>query len=355
MTGTLTRRNALVLTVGAGVSACAPQELGSAPTGDPAGCWPTPVAPLALPFAVQEIYPAAHKGRIHVAGGLLGEGGRVVGVSDRHAAFDPATGATAMLRALPWPRHHPQLLSHAGRLLMLGGFATMPGAVTWIMTTDTLAYYDAADAWAPLAPAAQPHAECVAASLGQRVHLVGGRSPRGAANAAYQDHADSTQHLVFDPAANSWTTAAPALAPRNSAAGAVIDGLWHVAGGRTVTGGPTDAHEVYDEKEDRWRNAAPMPKGSGAGGNAAAVLGGALYVFGGEVFGQGGSGGVVHPEVWRYNPGADAWSAAAPMPTPRHGLGAVAVGGSIYTVGGARRPSGSETSSVIERFTRDRC
>jgi N-acetylneuraminic acid mutarotase len=312
---------------------------------DAAGCW---TAQPPLPFAVQEIYPAAHNGRIHIAGGLLGEGGRVAGVSDRHIACDPATGSTATLASLPARRHHPYAVELKGRIYLLGGFGSDPDRVTWIMSTDTLLYDDAGNAWSAREPAPEPHAEVVAASLGEHIHVVGGRRPRSAANAAYGDHEDVDRHIVYDPAANSWSKAAPALSARNSAAGAVIGSFWHVVGGRSMAGGPSDAHEVYDPKEDRWRTAAPMPQGSGAGGNAAATLGGALYVFGGEYF-SGGAGGV-HAEVWRYDPKTDSWTAAAPMPTPRHGLGAVAIGDAIWLVGGAKRPSGNDTSATVERF-----
>lgn len=345
----ITRRTTLL---GAGALAACSQpptpDSGVSPTtpvSNPAGCWS---AKRPLPFAVQEIYPAVHNGRIHVTGGLLGEGGRVTGVSDRHIAYDPAYGASADLAALPAPRHHPHAVSHGGRLYLFGGFDTNPGAVNWIMSTETLLYDDAANSWTPLEAAPQPHAEVVATSLGDRIHIVGGRRPKAAANATYGDHEDVDRHLVFDPAANSWSTAAPALSARNSAAGAVIGGLWHVAGGRHVANGPSDAHEVYDPKEDRWRSAAPMPKGSGAGGNAAGALNGALYVFGGEYFDDGGR---VHPEVWRYDPKADAWTAATPMPTPRHGLGAVVIGDAVWLVGGAKKPSGNDTSDAVERFS----
>ena len=300
-----------------------------------------------LPFAVQEIYPAAHRGRIHIAGGLVGEGGRVTGVSDRHIAYDPKTETSMALASLPAPRHHPHAVDHDGRLYLLGGFGANPGAIDWIMSTDTLIYDDAANRWGKLAPAPEPHAEVVATSLGDRIHIVGGRRPKGAPNGAYGDHEDVDRHLVFDPAAGTWSKAAPALSKRNSAAGAEIDGIWHVVGGRSMVGGPTDAHEVYDPKEDRWRNAAPMPKGAGAGGNAAGVLDSILYVFGGEYFDNGGR---VHPEVWAYDPGKDAWTPAAPMPTPRHGLGAVTIGGAIWLVGGAKKPSGNDTSNTVESF-----
>lgn len=338
----LTRRSA-ILAAGAGLATACTNQPGEA-LAPAAPQWS--VKPP-LPFAVQEIYPALHKGRIHVVGGLLGEGGRVVGVSDRQVAYDPATGASELLAALPAPRHHPQAVSVGGRLYLLGGFATNPGAVNWIMQDQTLVLDDAARAWRTLAAAPSPHGESTAAVVGQRIHIVGGRAPKGAANLAYGDHADTDHHLVYDVGANAWSRAAPALSKRNSAAGAVIGGLWHVAGGRHVSDGPSDAHEVYDPKEDRWRTAAPMPKDSGAGGNAAGVIAGKLYVFGGEYFHDGGK---VHAEVWAYDPKTDVWEAAAPMPTPRHGLGGITIGDGIWLVGGAKKPSGVETTDAVERF-----
>lgn len=301
-----------------------------------------------LPFAVQEIYPALHKERIHIAGGLLGQDGRVVGVSDRHIAYDPRSGISTELARLPAHRHHPNAVDHNGKLYLLGGFGTNPGAVNWIMSTDTLAYDDAGNTWSALKPAPAPHGEVVATSLASGIHIVGGRKPKSAANLAYGDHEDTDHHMVFDPAANSWSTAAPALSARNSATGAVIAGAWHVVGGRSIAGGPTDAHEVYDAKEDRWRNAAPMPKGSGAGGNACGTVDGKLYVFGGEYFDNGGR---VHPEAWMYDPATDAWLSMPPMPTPRHGLGGVTFHSWIVLLGGAKKPSGNDTTDTVEVFS----
>lgn len=339
----LTRRTAL-LSAGASLATACSQSPPVAPAfaGNPSGCWK---AMPPLPFAVQEIYPAPYVGRIHILGGLLSEGGRVVGVSDRHIAYDPKTGVSETLPPLSAPRHHPQVVS-LGRLYVLGGFGTNPGTVNWIMQSETRIYR--AGSWYSAAPAPAPHAESVATAIDRRIHIVGGRTPKGSANLAYGDHADTDHHLVLDVTDHKWSKAAPALTKRNSAAGAIINGRWHVAGGRHVTDGPSDAHEVYDPKEDRWRKAAPMPKGSGAGGNAAVALNGALYVFGGEYFENGGK---VHAEVWRYDPKADAWDAATPMPTPRHGLGAVVIDDAAYLVGGAKKPSGSETSDAVERFT----
>jgi len=52
----------------------------------------------------------------------------------------------------------------------------------------------------------------------------------------------------------------------------------------------------------------------------------------------------------RYDPAADTWQTdLAPMPTPRHGLGVVAVGGAIYVLGGGPQP-GDTRSNLVEVF-----
>ena len=61
----LTRRNA-ILSAGAGLAVACTD--GPALSNRKPG-YNTTLKPL--PFAVQEIYPAAHRGRIHIAGGLL--------------------------------------------------------------------------------------------------------------------------------------------------------------------------------------------------------------------------------------------------------------------------------------------
>lgn len=350
----ITRRTAIALTA-IGLPACsvrqepspdlAPQAARATPTSG-STCWS---ARAPLPFAVQEIYPIAHRGRIHLAGGLVGEDSRVVGVSDRHIAYDPVSGDSQTLAALPSARHHPQLVSAGDKLYCLGGFETLANMVNWIMSAQALVYDDATG-WTARAEAPEPHAETVAGVLNNRIHIVGGRRNTGADNMSYGDHTDSDSHLVYHPDANTWERAAPALTSRNSAAGVVINGLWHVVGGRQVSGGPLDVHEVYDPSEDRWREAAPMPQGIGAGGNAAGVINGTLYAFGGEFF-SGANGGGVHAEVCAYNPASDEWEIVGEMPTPRHGLGGVTIGDAIYAVGGATRPSGNGTSAAVESLS----
>ncbi len=54
-----------------------------------------------------------------------------------------------------------------------------------------------------------------------------------------------------------------------------------------------------------------------------------------------------------YDPAADAWASHAPMPTPRHGLGAAVVGDAIHVAGGGPVNGGGVQSAVHETFTLD--
>ena len=52
-----------------------------------------------------------------------------------------------------------------------------------------------------------------------------------------------------------------------------------------------------------------------------------------------------------YEPAGNRWIAMAPMPTPRHGIGAAVVGAQIYVPGGGREP-GFAATDVNEAYTR---
>jgi hypothetical protein len=337
----LDRRAVLAGLGSAGLVACQPMPV-TQHSQD--GVWRTGES---LPLAVQEIYPALHGGRVHVAGGFVAENGTIIGPTDRHFACDPAKGVWSEQTPLPTPRHHPHLVSFQEHLLAFGGFESLSGDRVWAMQAGGWMLDEDAGNWGNLAALAHPVGEAVTGVLEGRLHIAGGRKPSGSANANWGDHTDTSEHFVLTSLAGNWETAAPLPTPRNSAASGIIDGAWHVVGGRTVAGGNTNAHGVYDAREDRWRTAAPMPQGQG--GLAAASLGGRLYAFGGEFF-QPQPGGV-YAEAWCYIPALDVWQAIPDMPSPRHGLGAVAIGDDIHVIGGALGVGGRETSALVEVFT----
>ena len=301
----------------------------------------------AMPYKLQEIYCGVLKNKIHVAGGFLNENG-VMGVSSHHVVFNTKNSKWSSKASLPSPRHHPQLIGHKGILYAFGGFEVGQPNQIWMMRQQSWIYDAKNDSWSSLKDAPIKNAEVVSASLGNHIHIVGGRVPHGAKNESYGDHMDTVSHQIFDPESNSWSTAAPALKARNSAAGAIIDDSFYVVGGRTVKGGNIGDLEIYDKKEDKWRTGTPMPQGQG--GLAAASLNGKLYAFGGEYFNNGGG---VYKECWCYNPSKDNWTASTPMLTPRHGLCAARVENKIYAIGGAKKSSGRETSNIVESIQFD--
>ena len=106
--------------------------------------------------------------------------------------------------------------------------------------------------------------------------------------------------------------------------------------GRTI-----NFHEAYDPATDRWEQRAPMP--TARSGIAAAVLGGRMFVFGGEA-----PAGTFN-QAEAYDAGSNGWSTYARMPTARHGLGAGAVAGRIYVISGGPTP-GASASAANEVF-----
>ncbi|MGU3454916.1 Kelch repeat-containing protein [Brevundimonas sp. M1A4_2e] len=309
----------------------------------------TPRASMSWP--TQEIYCAALDDSITVAGGLVRSATGGLHINDRTAVYDARADRWSEGPRLPQPRHHPMLAAAAGRVWAFGGYDRRDGG-EWTAMTDIWAID--LGVWAQVGEMPERLCETVGLSLGDRVHLITGRSPKGEANGQWNDQGDVATHLVFDAAANRWDKARPAPMARNSAAGAVLGGKLFVAGGRTVDGGGTGRLDCYDPAEDRWDTLAPIPASPATGrqvggGLAMAEAGGRLVAFGGEWFDRPGGG--VFAETWIYEPTRDAWAAGPAMRTPRHGLAAASVDGMVYAIGGGEVVSGGKASGLVEALT----
>ncbi len=132
---------------------------------------------------------------------------------------------------------------------------------------------------------------------------------------------------AYDPATNSWASKAAAPTGVDQSAAGVVNGVLYVVGGSTVfacSGGYVGTNRAYDPSTDTWTTRTPMP--TPRCGAAAAALGGLLYVVGGAV------GGAATLEA--YDPASDTWTTKAPIPTPRELLAAAVVSGVLYVLGG---------------------
>ncbi len=292
-----------------------------------------------VPYATQEIYPAAHGGRLFLAGGIAARLG-VPYFTDRCVSYDPATDSWQEEPSLPEDLHHVALVSTGPTLYALGGFN---GGYTHVWRMRDAAYQLTEDGWQPIGSLPKPLAEGVT-TYGPTglIHYVTGQSQRGEANTERSDHTEVSDHWCFDPSDGQWRALAPIPTARNSATGGWQNGQLVVTGGRTARGNLA-VTEIYDPEADRWHPAAPLPLPQA--GTAGTVANGRLHVFGGEIFVPEAG---VFAESWQYQLDRDSWLALPDMPTPRHGVGAVTLGDQIHVVGGATSPGGSGTSDKHE-------
>lgn len=329
----------------AGAATAAPSAVG-AQAMEPG--W-TPRAPL--PWPVQEIYATAlDDWRIVTAGGLVARQGQPLHIEDRLAFYDVWRDRWEEGPRLPAPRHHPMILADYSAVYAIGGYGRSD-AGEWVNAAE--AWMLVEGVWTPMAPLPSPQAEAVGIRLSGELHLITGRSPAGEANAAWRDQADTDRHLVYRVAEDRWETARPAPMARNSAAAALLQGSIWIAGGRTVEGGGTGRLDRYEPVEDRWYTHAPIPPSEASGrqvggGLAMTAMQGRLIAFGGEWFAPGGGG--VFAETWIYDPERDGWERGPDMRTPRHGLAAAALGGSLYAIAGGEVVSGGRAGAVVEAF-----
>jgi len=204
------------------------------------------------------------------------------------------------------------------------------------VTGDLLATNEAYDAptnmWTPEAPMPSPR-DFFAAAPGPdgRIYAIGGCCTGGS---------DFTATDVYDPSTNTWSSAAPMPTAREEEAAALgSDGRIYVFGGCCSGSNVLTTVEAYDPILDSWSTVAPMPAGRADAG--AVAVGNTIYVM-------GGSDGTHHVSTMQaYNTSTNTWTTVASMPTARDNV-AAAIGsdGRIYAIGGCCGPGISPLSTV---------
>jgi len=178
--------------------------------------------------------------------------------------------------------------------------------------------------WVAKAPLPLPRSEMAwAVAHADRMHLVGGYG---------EQRVDRPYHHAYDPTRDVWIDAAPLPKGANHVGVAFVDGNLYAVGGFVEQNRkPHNECFVLDAKASAWRAIAPLPQACGA----VACVG-----HGGRVHGIGGAVGDTFPTKksvdWHvvYDPRADRWEKAAPMPTGRDHTGTLAVGNLIHVIGG---------------------
>jgi N-acetylneuraminic acid mutarotase len=136
--------------------------------------------------------------------------------------------------------------------------------------------------------------------------------------------------FAFDLVRRRWRTI-PGPTPREHLAVTALRGrVYALAGRRAGFDTNLGALESYAPGARSWRRHAPVP--DPRGGTGAAALGRQLVSVGGE-----GPEGTM-AQVWSFDVRTGRWRRLADLPTPRHGLGVVTALGRVYAIAGGRQP-----------------
>jgi N-acetylneuraminic acid mutarotase len=282
-----------------------------------------------LPVARSEMKAAVVNGKIYLIGGAFDEMQGTEAVTNYTSGltteYDPVAKTWRERARAPAGSTHQALAVLDGKIYALGGFGNSRHTEP---SQNFFRYDPATDSWETLpAIPTGPQGGGVAAAVDGKIHAIGGRVTENEVFAT---------HLVFDPAANAWSEAAPLPTARDHASSFVVDGKIHVVGGRL---GETEVnvgtHDIYDPATDTWTSGPEMPTGRSS--LAYDVYNGMLFVAGGEcrVDPRG-----TFDEVEAFDVANGRWIEFPALPVGRHAFASAAIGGKLYFFGGSTNCGG---------------
>ncbi|HET9493631.1 MAG TPA: kelch repeat-containing protein, partial [Chloroflexia bacterium] len=186
--------------------------------------------------------------------------------------FDPATLTWTYGAAMPEGLAGSAAVYHAGKIYVMGG--CVDGTCT---TTNSMLIYDVAtNSWSFGANLPVSVAYGSAEVIGNYIYFAGGANSGAASAGAYR----------YDPATNTWDDASVADMPEPwwGAASGVLDGKLYMFGGIANNApAPTDRTILYDPASNTWSSAANLNVATyrQEGDN----LNGRLYIVGGSTGG----------------------------------------------------------------------
>ena len=306
------------------------------------GRW-TKLAPF--PEPAEELLGASAGGKLYVMAGLA-PGYKPMGMVYE---YDPATDKWTKLKSMALASHHVALAELNGKIYAFGGFVLpKEGPPAWQPIDNAWVYDPAVDAWKALAPMPSKRGAAVAAAAGGKLYVIGGATTVPGAKEpgilGTRPHSVVATVEEYDPATNSWRARSAMPTPRNHAAVGAVNGKIYVIGGRLgaafITGSVNnlDTVEEYDPATDTWGlPRARMPTARSA--VAYAVRDGRIYVAGGEY--QDARLAAAYRVLEEYDPASNTWVNLPRMPLQRHGLAGAVVGNRLHLVSGDVQAAGS--------------
>ncbi|MDQ6602698.1 MAG: CPBP family glutamic-type intramembrane protease [Chloroflexota bacterium] len=264
--------------------------------------------------------------------------------TDRASVYDPGQPRASSgivwsgFDPLPAPRKNMGVVAVGSTLYVVGG-DDANGPTSSVLAYDT-ALRDQPVAgrvpqWATKGPLPEPRANLAVAVLDGKIYAVGGE----------RDGVPVAAAAVYDPATDTWGALPPLPEGRTDLAAAGANGKLYVLGGTTVAGTTPKRHglttvSVYDPATKQWSAAPAMP--TARSGLATVALGNTIYALGGQ------QDGVSLKTAERFDPQTNAWSTLAPMREARRNLAATNRENTIYAAGGIGTAESSNTLQVLD-------
>jgi hypothetical protein len=198
------------------------------------------------------------------------------------------------------------------------------GAIPAAPAQSAQAPVPVATSWVPaIGPTFDPQAVAADPATG-RVYAVGSAT-----------NASGSRAAVLDPATQKWSALPSMPSGRMDALAAVVGGKLY------VTGGDNPQQVVYNPSTNQWSDTASPPVSYGDG-TAIAVVGSDMYLVGGC-----GTGVCGETTVQVYHSASDTWTTAAPYPVPVSYAACGGIAGKVYCAGGYSDSFGSATASYV--------
>ena len=270
----------------------------------------THLTPIPLPAPISGESVVATKDGPLIAGGLDSSSSSVSGVF----ALDATGGHLRDVGSLTAPLHDAAATMLGNRVLVFGGgtetstdtvqaLAAPGGTVTPGTTAEDIGTLPTA------------RSDLSAVTLGKFAYVLGG-----------YDGTNPIDSVLATPDGSSFTQVAKLPVPARYLAVAALGGRIFAFGGLTAGGAASDAIREVNPKAGTARVVGHLPQAVSHAN--ALVLGGSIYVLGGE------AGGTPTDRIWRFEPGHLNVVAAGRLPRPIAGGSAAVIGSTGYLIGG---------------------
>jgi N-acetylneuraminic acid mutarotase len=267
-------------------------------------------APTPLPAPISGESVVAMRGGPLILGGLDSSSASVSGVFQ----LDAGSGRLREAGALSGPLHDAAAAALGGQVLVFGGGTkTSTDAVQALPAPGGAVASGTTSHQVGRLPTVR--SDLSAVTIGGRAYVLGG-----------YDGSKPIDSVLQTTDGRSFTQVATLLAPARYMAVAALGGRIYAFGGETASGGASDAIQEVDPQAGTARVVGHLPRAVSHAG--AVVLGGRVYVLGGDV------GGSPSDAIWRFDPAGGKVAPTGRLPVAVAGGATVTVGSTAYLIGG---------------------